>query len=149
MLTSVKQLDVKKTIWSKTCAAAIATIIILSACLVVALKASSRSQTPLDASGCQQLAADFETTAVLKGLQDHSLTAATQYNSSAPQKLHIVTVIGKDTPFRKMKESSLLRSLPPAMRKRVWVLQANSHIGHGLKIFGAFGGKITEVKVYQ
>lgn len=153
LIYPVQQLKAKSSFWS----AATSIAIILCLCIVLTLQASNRSQTPTTGpvtpvitwpTGCQHLALNFNTTAVVRSLQEQSARAR-QYTSSAPQKMHIVTVIGSDTPIQRMRDSPLLRGLPIAngMRERVQVLQANTTIGHhGRKMFSAFGGKIIEVR---
>lgn len=145
-LHALRQLANIRQFWCRAFAAAVTTIV-LSACIAAVIVHAALDRKPLDAAGCQVSIARFKSAAVLQNLKQQSAAAARLDNSS-PQKLHILTVVGKSTPMQKVKQSPLLQSLPPAMRQRVWVLQADEPVGHGKHIYGsaAFGAKIIEVR---
>jgi hypothetical protein len=101
---------------------------------------------PISQHRCQQLQNSFNSSAVLVGQQEQQQAAAAELaaNNHAPQ-LHILTIIGSNTPQNRIDNSPLLQSLPPGLRNSVRVLRADTRIGHGLEGFGAFGAKIIEV----
>lgn len=123
--------------------------LVFMALLLAALVRRHQQQLKgLDPSACQQAESNFNVTAVLEELGKQSaLAAAAAANGSCQQQLHIVTVISSHTSMAKVEGSALMRGLPPAMRPRVKVLQAQSRIGHGLDGFGAFGAKMIEVGI--
>jgi hypothetical protein len=118
----------------------------LSAALLLPVLLGMRQQR------CLLLQQSFNSSAVLEGLQQQRQAAAAATTSAAgtaaregvPQ-LHILTIIGSNTPKERIDNSPLLRSLPPALRHSVKVLRAYTRIGHGLEGFGAFGAKIIQV----
>jgi hypothetical protein len=104
-----------------------------------------RQQQPMSQHSCQLLQQSFNSSAVIAGLQVQQQAAAAAAAGSAAPQLHILTIIGSNTPTARVDGSPLMQSLPPAVRSRVKVLRANTRIGHGLEGFGAFGAKIIEV----
>lgn len=106
---------------------------------------------PMSQQRCQLLQQRFHSSAVLAGVQQQAVLAAAAAQSvqhSAVPELHILTIIGSNTPQGRVEHSPLLQSLPPALRHSVKVLRANTRIGHGFEGFGAFGAKIIEVRSF-
>jgi hypothetical protein len=118
--------------------------LIAAAVLLLAIPAGVLWQwLPMSQRNCQLLQQSFNSSAVLAGLQEQQQAAAAA--GSPAQQLHILTIVGSNTPRARIDGSPLLNSLPPPMRSRVKVLRAATRIGHGLEGFGAFGAKIIEV----
>jgi hypothetical protein len=113
---------------------------------VLLLAIAAAMLLPMSQHRCQLLQNSFNSSAVLAGLEEQQQAAAAELaaDTTAPE-LHILTIIGSNTPKHRIDNSPLPQSLPPGLRKRVRVLRANTRIGHGLEGFGAFGAKIIEV----